>query len=168
MAEDNEESLLPLVQLSISSILVKTYGDIYFNTQNTEYNFRGNKQKWACTSKTACGHATTIRTGTWLARSKLSFAQIDKIIFCWSHKLPQKFAVLETGVTPKIIVNWYNFCLKASLSQYGTSKTLYNTYFAEYIWRQRFIQNDSDAFNKLIEHIVIYHKNLEEIDQPDE
>ncbi|CAG8756821.1 28709_t:CDS:2, partial [Gigaspora margarita] len=105
MAEDNEESLLPLVQLSLSSILVKTYGDIYFNIQNTECaikffedldilpkirtcskcqssmrktkdNSRGDKQKWACTLKTAC--------------------------------------------------------VKASLPRYGTSKALYDTYFAEY------------------------------------
>ncbi|CAG8857441.1 26530_t:CDS:1, partial [Gigaspora margarita] len=76
----------------------------------TKDNSRGDKQKWACTLKTACGYATTIRTGTWLASSKLSFAQIAKIIFCWSYKLPQKFAVLETGVTPKIMVDWYNFC----------------------------------------------------------
>ncbi|CAG8853989.1 30976_t:CDS:2, partial [Gigaspora margarita] len=89
-----------------SSALVKNYGDIYLNTQNIEHtieffeelkilpqirfckkckspmhktkdHFRIDNQKWACTSKTAC-------------------AQIAKIMFCWSHKLPKKFAVAES------------------------------------------------------------------------
>ncbi|CAG8838709.1 38962_t:CDS:2, partial [Gigaspora margarita] len=102
MTEDNEESLLPLVQLSISSILVKTYGDIYFNTK-IQNIIPIVIKKMDLYFVTACGHATTIRTGTWLARSKLSFAQIAKIMFCWSHKLPQKFAVLENGIIPKIM-----------------------------------------------------------------
>ncbi|CAG8742937.1 2893_t:CDS:1, partial [Racocetra persica] len=109
---------------SSSSILVKNYGDIYFNTQDTESavkffeklgilslirfctkcqkpmrkakdHHRKDNQKWACTSKTACSYSTTLRSGTWLANSRLSLAQIAKIIFCWSYKLPQKFAVVE-------------------------------------------------------------------------
>ncbi|CAG8848563.1 18529_t:CDS:2, partial [Racocetra persica] len=55
-------------------------------------------QKWACTSKTACSYSTTLRLGTWLANSRLSLAQIAKIMFCWSHKLPQKFAVVEAEI----------------------------------------------------------------------
>ncbi|CAG8551268.1 14947_t:CDS:1 [Cetraspora pellucida] len=112
MTEDNEETFLSSVQQLLTlSILVKTYRDIYFNNQNTESvikffknleilpiirlcfkcqnsmhktkdNSSNDKQKWTCTSKTAYGHATTIRARIWLARSKLSFAQIAKIMFC--------------------------------------------------------------------------------------
>ncbi|CAG8841279.1 1481_t:CDS:1, partial [Gigaspora margarita] len=32
--------------------------------RKTKDNSRGDKQKWTCTSRTACGHATTIRTET--------------------------------------------------------------------------------------------------------
>ncbi|CAG8855799.1 25005_t:CDS:1, partial [Gigaspora margarita] len=51
---------------------------------------------------------------------------------------------------------------KASLPWFGTVKELYDTYFLEYMWRRQFVQDDSDAFNKLVEHIVLYSKNLEE------
>ncbi|CAG8673383.1 11650_t:CDS:1, partial [Racocetra fulgida] len=125
--------------ISSSSVLVKTYGDIYLNTPDTERSVqffeeieilprmrfctrcqspmrktkdssRIDKQKWACTSKTACGYSTTLRSGTWLSYSKISLAQIAKIMFCWSHKLPQKFTVAETGVSAQSMVDWYNFC----------------------------------------------------------
>ncbi|CAG8852805.1 9152_t:CDS:2, partial [Gigaspora margarita] len=88
---------------------------------------------------------------TWLAKSKPSLAQIAKIMFCWSYHLPQIFAASETDI------------IKASLPQYGTVKDLYDTYFLEYMWRRRFTQNNSDAFNKLVEHIALYSKNLENV-----
>lgn len=321
MIENNKENIPSQISSELS-VSVKTYGDIYFNTLDTDNAIkffeklsilpnartcskclspmrkskdksRGDKQKWVCTSKTICGRITTIRSGTWLARSKLSLAQIAKIMFCWSHKLPQKFAVLETGVSAHSMVDWYNFCrdicslallnqetikiggegkiveideskfgkrkynkgkrvegqwvfggierdsdkmfmvsvpnrtketllmilekyiekettiysdcwsayqtedfekygwkhekvnhskhfkdpetgvhtntiesnwrsTKASLPKYGTVKNLYDTYFSEYMWRRRFVQDDRNAFNMLVNHIVLYGKELED------
>ncbi|CAG8683460.1 14199_t:CDS:1, partial [Cetraspora pellucida] len=138
MIENNKENIPSQISLELS-VLVKTYGDIYFNTLDMENSIkffeklgilpnthtcskclspmrkskdklRGDKQKWVCTLKIACGSITTLRSGTWLARSKLSLTQIAKIMFCWSHKLPQKFAVLETDVSAHSMVDWYNFC----------------------------------------------------------
>ncbi|CAG8808078.1 19763_t:CDS:2 [Gigaspora margarita] len=131
--EENKETV------SSSPMLVKTYGDIYFNTQDTEQavrffeelgifpllryckkcgssmrktndKSRKDKKKWVCTSMTACGHVNTLRSGTWLEKAKLSFEQIAKIMFCWSHKLPQQFAVNESGASARTMVDWYNFC----------------------------------------------------------
>ncbi|CAG8678316.1 19869_t:CDS:2, partial [Racocetra fulgida] len=125
--------------VSSSPMLVKTYGDIYFNTQDTEQAVkffenlgiltlirlckkcqnpmrktkdmsRKDNQKWVCTSRTACGHVNTLRSGTWLANAKLSLSQIAKIMFCWSHKLPQQFIMCETDISTKTAVDWYNFC----------------------------------------------------------
>ncbi|CAG8699409.1 15781_t:CDS:2 [Cetraspora pellucida] len=137
---NSEEILLPSAQQSFRSpILIKTYSNIYFNTQNVEHAVEffkelkilfkiyicskyqspmrktknkscGDKCKWTCTSKTACGYATTIRTGTWLTKSKLSLTQITKIMFCWSYKLLQQFAASEANVSTILIVDWYNFC----------------------------------------------------------
>ncbi|CAG8841837.1 40347_t:CDS:2, partial [Gigaspora margarita] len=50
------------------------------------------------------------------------------IMFCWSHKLPQNFAVCETGVSAKSIVVGGN-----------------------------------NAFNKLVEHIVLYGEGQKEM-----
>ncbi|CAG8519099.1 15335_t:CDS:1, partial [Racocetra fulgida] len=130
---DNTEILISLAQQSSTSPMsIKTYGDIYLNIQTTERaveffeqlgilprirfcskctsamhktkdNSHGDKQKWTCTLKTACGHATTLRSETWLAKSKPSLAQIAKIMFCWSHSLPQKFAVFESGISAHIM-----------------------------------------------------------------
>ncbi|CAG8802115.1 5972_t:CDS:2, partial [Cetraspora pellucida] len=108
-------------------------------------------------------------------------------MFCWSHKLPQQFAVLEADVSEEKIVEIdesklgkckYNKGKKVKgqwvfggvkresdkmfLISYGTIKELYNTYFLEYMWRRHFIKDNYDAFNKLVEHIVLYSKNLEE------
>ncbi|CAG8482656.1 5470_t:CDS:2 [Scutellospora calospora] len=120
--QNNEENLkYSAQQSSTPSVLVKTYGDIYFNTQNTEsavkfFEELGILPKIRSCSKCkspmrktkdnsrACGHSTTIRSETWLARSKLSLVQIAKIMFCWSHKLPQKFAALESDVSEEKIV----------------------------------------------------------------
>ncbi|CAG8440494.1 10475_t:CDS:2 [Cetraspora pellucida] len=100
--------------------------------------------------------------------------------------LPQKFAVLETDVNAHSMVDWYNFCQdicslvllnqetvkirgqekiveidKTSLPKYGTVKNLYDNYFSEYMWQRCFVQDDSNAFNMLVNHIVLYGKKLE-------
>ncbi|CAG8781023.1 7091_t:CDS:2, partial [Cetraspora pellucida] len=109
MSEHIEENIYPTTLLTI-----KIYGDIYYSTQTTEGVVKFfedldrsciDGQKWAYTAKTTCNYATTLRSNTWLARSNSSLDQIAKIMFCWSHKLPQKFAVVETNVSAHIMVD---------------------------------------------------------------
>ena len=47
--------------------------------------------------------------------------------------------------------------VKRSLSQHGTSKDLYATYFAEYIWRRKFITTLGTTLDVLCEHILEYY-----------
>ena len=47
--------------------------------------------------------------------------------------------------------------IKRSLPWYGTSKDLYATYFAEYIWRRKFITTPGTTLYVPCEHILEYH-----------
>ncbi|CAG8712934.1 33433_t:CDS:2, partial [Gigaspora margarita] len=218
---------------SPSPVLVKTYGDIYFNTQDTESAIKffeglGILPKLLL----SCGYGQTIRSGTWLENSCLSLAQIAKIMFCWSDKLPQKFAACESGVSVQSMVDWYNFCrdiccvtlmnqsdkiggegkvVEIDESKFGKRKynrgkrvegqwvfggvkrdsdkmfmvtvpdrkqetlikilekyvkkgtTIYSDFWAAYQTEERrFVQDDDNAFNKLVEHIVSYGTSLKE------
>jgi transposase-like protein len=102
---------------------------------------------------------TTIYSDCW---SAYQTDELEK--YGWKHGTvnhSKYFKDPETGVhTNTIESNWRS--TKASLPQYGTVKDLYNSYFSEYMWRRRFVSNDCNAFNKLIEHIVLYSEVLDQ------
>ncbi|CAG8661394.1 18307_t:CDS:2, partial [Gigaspora margarita] len=89
-----------MTDISLSAI-VKNYGDIYLSTQDTEHSVEFFEELEIL---------PRIWSDTWITNSKLSLAQIAKIMFCWSHKLPKKFAVAESSASAQMIVDWYNFC----------------------------------------------------------
>ena len=74
-----------------------------------------------------------------------------------NHSL--NFCDPNTGAHTNTIEGTWS-AVKRSLPRYGTVKEHYNSYFGEYLWRRKYVQNVGSAFSTLVEHIVQYHPIL--------
>ena len=65
--------------------------------------------------------------------------------------------VTDRGHHTNTIESTWN-ALKKSLPRYGTSKNLYNSYFAEYCMRRKFLNNSRDKFIEFLKLVArVYH-----------
>ena len=84
---------------------------------------------------------TTIMSDCWRAYSQLGNMGYQHMTV--NHS--KEFVDSETGAcTNKIESTWR--AVKASLPRFGTQKGLYNTYFAEYIIRKKYLNDSEDKF----------------------
>jgi hypothetical protein len=49
---------------------------------------------------------------------------------------------------------------EGSLNKNSTSKALLDNYFAEFMWRRRFLVGFVDPFMVLLNHIALYHHTI--------
>ena len=83
---------------------------------------------------------TTILSDCWKAYNSLSAeGYLHETV---NHSVQLLF-VSESGAHTNNIESWWN-ALKKSLPKYGTNKELYNSYFAEYCIRRKFLDNSGD------------------------
>lgn len=65
-----------------------------------------------------------------------------------------------TGVHTNTIEGTWS-AVKRSLPRYGTVKDHYDGYFAEFIWRRKYVRSPGMAFHVLVEHILQYHHEID-------
>ena len=64
--------------------------------------------EWRCSNK-RCTCKISFRKHSFFSGSKLSIAQITKIIYFWAHRYPQEIVIYETGIGTHAAVDFYNF-----------------------------------------------------------
>ena len=64
---------------------------------------------WRCNNRN-CKTQHSIRKFSFFSGSHLSLQQILKIVYYWSYKYPLEIVAHESGLTPKTLVDFFNFC----------------------------------------------------------
>ena len=64
---------------------------------------------WRCPRK-GCQTRVSIKAGSFFSQTKLSFATALKLMFQWTRQQRVTETAKDVGVTPKIAIDWYNFC----------------------------------------------------------
>ena len=64
---------------------------------------------WRCPRK-GCQTRVSIKHQSFFSNTKLSFSSALKIMYMWSRQMRVTAVAEEVKITPKIAVDWYNFC----------------------------------------------------------
>ena len=67
---------------------------------------------WKCSQ---CKTKFSLKKGSWFENSKLSVQSILTLTFFWVNDFSNKQCVLHAQVSPKTVVDWYNFCREVCL-----------------------------------------------------
>jgi len=67
-------------------------------------------QIWRCSNTRHCNCKIAIRKHSFFSGSNLRIHVIVKVIYFWTHRYPQHIVVHETGLNPKTLTDFYNFC----------------------------------------------------------
>ena len=81
-------------------------GEGFVITKDTAYT---DEQCWKCTSR-KCRRKFSIRHGSWFSNSNFNVGTVIKLTYFWIREYWNKLAAIETGVSSKSVVDWYNFC----------------------------------------------------------
>ena len=65
-----------------------------------------------------CRKMTSIRTGSFLSRSKLSLGQLLVLFYLWTLKIGIEQAALMVGTSEKSVVDWYNLIREVCTSKH--------------------------------------------------
>jgi transposase-like protein len=100
---------------------------------------------------------TIIMSDCWKAYDSDWLNQLNFTHFTVNHS--QNFKDPITGAhTNSIEGTWMH--VKRSLNKNGTRKSLLASYFAEFIWRRRFLEGNVCPFATFLNHVALYHHRV--------
>lgn len=81
-------------------------GNVYLRADKS---YSKDQVVWRC-SNSSCNKKTSIRDGSWFAKSHLTLSQIIKLTYYWVYKLPAEFVTRELKIgSEHTLVDWYMF-----------------------------------------------------------